>query len=98
MINRALKLLRQYHNLKQNELAKKLGISPSHLSEIEKGDKPVSFKLLEKYSEVLNVPISTITMFSELTESSIPQEFPEKVVEKALRFLEWNEEVTKVTV
>lgn len=39
MINRALKTIRLYHNLKQSELADNLCISKSYLSEIESGKK-----------------------------------------------------------
>ena len=42
MYDRALKLIRQYHRLSQAELADKLGLSRSFVSELEKpgGKKP----------------------------------------------------------
>ncbi|MCZ7597545.1 MAG: helix-turn-helix domain-containing protein [Gammaproteobacteria bacterium] len=49
MIGTALRLVRDYHRLDQRELAGKLGISPSYLSELEKGKKKPSLELLEKY-------------------------------------------------
>jgi len=36
MLHRALRLLRTYHQMSQIELAKRLGISNSYLSELEK--------------------------------------------------------------
>lgn len=39
MINRALKTIRLFHNIKQSELADKLCISKSYLSELESGKK-----------------------------------------------------------
>ena len=91
MIHRALKLLRTYHSLKQKDLAERLTISQSHLSEIENGTKPVSFELLERYSQIFDLPISAITFFSEigLAQKEERDSFPVSVTGKALSFLEW---------
>ena len=48
MLNRALRLLRTYHQLTQVELAKRLGICNSYLSEIESGDKSPPLDLLRE--------------------------------------------------
>ena len=96
-INRALRLLRTYHNFKQKDLAAKLGVSPSLLSEIEKGTKPVSYDLLERYSSAFGIPVSTITLFSEASAAGTPgKKFFANVTEGALRILEWVENFTKV--
>ena len=65
MLHKALKLLRTSHDFKQKELAKKLGISASHLSEIESGQKTQSLVLLERYGEVFEVPVSSILFLAE---------------------------------
>lgn len=70
MINEALRLFRVFNDLKLFEMAEKLGISPSYLSEIEKGKKDPSLKLLEKYSEVFNISTSSILNFSEKLENN----------------------------
>lgn len=94
MIHRALKLLRTYHNFKQKDLALKLGLSPSHLSEIEAGTKPVSYELLERYSKVFGIPVSTIALFAEASGSK--KSIQTSISEKALRLLEWLDTITKV--
>lgn len=43
-----LKLIRQFHNIKQGQLASAIGISNSYLSEIESGKKEVTMDLLKK--------------------------------------------------
>ena len=68
MLYKALKLLRTSHDFKQKELAKKLGISASHLSEIESGQKTPSLVLLERYGEVFEVPVSSILFLAENIE------------------------------
>jgi transcriptional regulator with XRE-family HTH domain len=65
-------------------LANWLGISNSCLSKIENGlDYPGS-DLLKKYSEVFNVPVSAIVIFSDMILSDPSK----KMVEAKLRILE----------
>jgi transcriptional regulator with XRE-family HTH domain len=94
MIHRALKLLRIYHNFKQKDLAEKLDLSPSHLSEIEAGAKPVSYELLEKYSKIFGIPVSTIALFAEASGSK--KKIQSVISDKALRLLEWLDTITQV--
>ena len=42
-----------------------LGISSSYLSEIENGKKKISMDLLDRYSELLGLRVSTLVRFSE---------------------------------
>jgi transcriptional regulator with XRE-family HTH domain len=95
MISRALKMLRRYHDLKQKDLAAKLGLSPSHLCEIEAGTKPVSYDLLEKYSEVFEIPVSSITIFAEVAGGKACEKVTSALAGRALRFLEWMENISK---
>ena len=39
MLSEALRLIRVFHDLKQTELADRLGVSKSYLSEIESGEE-----------------------------------------------------------
>lgn len=94
MLNRALRLLRTYHQLTQVELAKLLGISNSYLSEIESGDKTPQLDLLEKYSEIFKMPTSSILLFSESMDTERPHGSKLRIgaANKILRLLEWLEE------
>ena len=65
MINEALRLIRVFHDLKQFELAERLKISKSHISEIESGNKTPSLELIEKYSAEFRIPVSAIMFFAE---------------------------------
>lgn len=67
-LNKALRLIRVYHDLNQKELAEKLGIVKSYLSEIESGKKMLTIPLLCKYSEVFTIPVSSIVLFAEKLE------------------------------
>ena len=90
MIGEALRLIRVFHDFNQTEMASKLGISNSYLSEIETSKKSVTLELLKKYCSILNVPISSLLFFSESLESN---QFPEKtkvfLSEKILQIMTW---------
>lgn len=94
MLHRALRLLRTYHQLKQIELAKRLGISNSYLSEIESGEKSPGMDLLSKYAQVFNMPTSSILLFSESIEDGAKPSNKLRIAaaDKILRLLEWIEE------
>ena len=65
MINEALRLIRVFHDIKQYELADRLKVSKSHISEIESGSKTPSLDLIEKYSVAFRIPVSAIMFFAE---------------------------------
>jgi transcriptional regulator with XRE-family HTH domain len=94
MLNRALKLLRTYHQLSQTELANKLEVSNSYLCEIEKGTKTPGLDLLGKYSAIFKMPVSNILLFSEEIEAPYTSSERLRVAaaSKVLRLLEWIDE------
>jgi len=65
MLNEALRLIRVYHDMNQTKAAKKLGISNSYLSEIEKGHKRPTLDLIEQYASLFKIPKSSIMFFAE---------------------------------
>ena len=87
MVHTAIKLTRQFHRMKQAELAKKLEISPSYLSELERGAKTISVDLLYKYSAIFDVPVDTFLRFSESSTEVDPRR--SERAEKLLAFLQW---------
>lgn len=74
--------------MKQKELAKKLEISNSYLSEIESGDKTISMDLLEKYSQVFGIPASTFLLFRENFVDPVNQSQKARA-KRLLDFFEW---------
>ena len=74
MLSDALRLIRVFHDLTQKELAEKLGISKSYLSEIESGKKTPTLDLLNRYSEFFDIPASSIMFFSESLNKDIKTE------------------------
>lgn len=91
MLSEALRLLRTYHQQSQSVLANKLEISNSYLCEIEKGVKAPSIDLLNKYSEIYKMPVSTILLFSE--EANATNKTTDRIrfsaSEKVLKLMAW---------
>jgi len=88
MISEALRLLRVYNNLTQTELATRLAVSKSHLSEIESGKKKASIDLLERYASELAVPLSSLFFFAEeLDQRKVTDRARGKVAMAALHLL-----------
>lgn len=90
MLNRALKLIRTFHEMDQTTLAKKLGISRSYLSELEGGSKTPSLEILERYSTVFHVPASSLLLLSEnLADNRLSERVRVAGARKILRIMEW---------
>ena len=96
MLNRALRLVRVYHNMSTTETAKRLGISVGYLSDLETKKKDPSLKVLRKYATAFKIPLSALLLFAEQVNSSPDEEGTRVYIgEKALRILEWIDEVTE---
>lgn len=65
MLGNTLKRLRGIYGYSAKEMSELLGISSSYLSEIENGKKKVSMDLLDRYSELFGLRVSTLLRFSE---------------------------------
>ena len=90
MLNEALRLIRAFHDIKQKDLADKLGISNSYLSEIESGNKTPTLEIIEKYSDVFNMPSSSILFFSEnLNNGEKSDKTRKHISKKVIRILDW---------
>ena len=91
-LNEALRLTRVFHDMTQTELADRLGISKSFLSEIESGKKSVRLELLDRYAEIFGVPASSLLLFSEsLNEQGFSNQARNFVAEKVITMLRWIE-------
>lgn len=64
-MNEALRLVRIYSDYSQSDMARLLEVSKSYISEVESGKKGVSLQLLERYAEVLGIPLSSLVFFAE---------------------------------
>lgn len=93
MLNEALRLIRVYHDLRQTEMAEKLNISKSYISEIEKGIKSPSLDLINKYAEFFQIPVSSIMFFSEnINNTRAHEKARGAVAAKIIRLMQFLEE------
>lgn len=94
MIKDALKVVRQYHNLSQIELAAKLCISNSYLSELESGKKEPTLDILNRYASEFKVPLSSLVVFSETLEGKQTHSKARSFIsKKMIKILEWISDV-----
>lgn len=92
MINKALRLIRTFHDVNQSEMSVRLGISKSYLSEIESGKKQPTLDILEKYSVEFEIPLSSIMFFSESIDSNkLGEKLRLGLARKVVSILEWNQ-------
>lgn len=90
MLNEALRLIRVFHDMSQSELSNELGISNSYLSEVESGKKQPTLDLLGKYSEVFDMPVSSLLLFSEqLDPSKRTDALRISMAKKVVSILDW---------
>lgn len=94
MLNNALKTIRKFHKLNQTELAHALGVSTSHISEIESGKNTITLEMLEKYATYFNVPTSHLMLFSENLSSStesnkVPNKLKNFMTSSLLKIMTW---------
>lgn len=96
MYHRALKLIRQYHRLSQIDLAQKIDLSKSFISELESGTKKASIDVLERYANFFRIPVSSLLLFAEKTDRG---DFADRsrvfAADKVLKMLEWLETTTR---
>ncbi|USI75530.1 MULTISPECIES: helix-turn-helix domain-containing protein [unclassified Sphingopyxis] len=89
MINEALRLLRLYCGFSQAEMAKRLSVTQSLISDIEGGRKNVTMDLLQSYSDTVDVRMSQLLFFAEEIEGQpIARRGQLIVADKVLKLLE----------
>lgn len=90
MQHEALRLVRVFHDLNQSELAERLSISKSYLSELESGKKAPTLELLQKYADTFGMPLSSLLFFAENVENPTRSDRVRvSIAGKALKMLQW---------
>ena len=89
-MNKALRLVRVYHDLNQADAAVRVGLSKSYVSEIESGNKKVTLEVLEKYANAFDIPVSSLMLFAEKAEEGcFADDARLYIAVKALKMLDW---------
>lgn len=95
MLAEALRLIRVFHDMKQQEVADRLGLSKSYVSELESGKKAPSIEVIQKYADAFGIPPSSILFFSENLENpSNAKRTKAAIAGKVLQFLQFIEAKT----
>ncbi|PTP43168.1 helix-turn-helix domain-containing protein [Vibrio splendidus] len=91
MIHRALRVIRQYHDLSIAKLATDLQLPKPYIDGIEKGTKPVTEEILQKYSDLFDIPMTSLVMFSShiSNEKRLAKKVRTSLAGKVLKIAEW---------
>ncbi|SDF58093.1 DNA-binding transcriptional regulator, XRE-family HTH domain [Fontibacillus panacisegetis] len=91
MIGDVLKRTRAIYGYKASEMSSLLGISNSYLSEIENNKKQPSLDLLQNYSKVLGIKLSSLILlsenFEEASKNDRSQEFIKNMMLRLINFM-----------
>lgn len=96
MYDRALRTVRQFHRMNQSDLASKLHLSRSYINELEHGRKQPSLDVLQRYGDLFNIPMSSLMLFAERTDSGKFEGARVFAADKVLKMLEWISEGDEV--
>lgn len=92
----ALRLLRIFNGYKSAELAKKLELSQSYVSELENGKKQPTMEVLDKYAKVFEMKKSTLMLFAESLEGEeIKNDKKQRIARAGMKLLKILEMVGK---
>lgn len=69
MLGEAVKIIRVFNGLNQQELADSLKISASYLSQIESGKRTPGMDTVHMISRQFHIPVSSLIFFAEQLES-----------------------------
>ena len=90
----ALRLLRIFNGYKSAELAKKLELSQSYVSELENGKKQPAMEVLDKYAKVFEMKKSTLMLFAESLEGEeIKNDKKQRIARAGMKLLKILEKV-----
>lgn len=90
----ALRLLRIFNGYKSAELAKKLELSQSYVSELENGKKQPTMEVLDKYAKVFEMKKSTLMLFAEsLEDEEIKNDKKQRIARAGMKLLKILEKV-----
>lgn len=101
MLSETLRLLRVFHDMKQSELAERLGVSKSYVSEIENGNRTPSMEVIQRYADTFKVPVSSVMFFAENLEDAknrrgAAARAKKAIASKIVNFLQLVEEKTEL--
>ena len=90
----ALRLLRIFNGYKSAELAKKLELSQSYVSDLENGKKQPTIEVLDKYAKVFEMKKSTLMLFAESLEGEeIKNDKKQRIARAGMKLLKILEKV-----
>lgn len=91
LLGRILKHIRIFNHYTQIEVAERLNLSPSYISEIETDKKVPTIEVLQNYSSIFDIPLSSILLFAEEynDKDKLRKKMRGFLTKTAIGFLDW---------
>jgi transcriptional regulator with XRE-family HTH domain len=78
------------------EVANKVGLSRSYVTELENGQKKVTLEVLQKYSDAFAIPMSSLMFFDEnRKDASAMESVRISIGGKVVKMLRWISDITE---
>jgi len=81
-IGNRIRNIRKEQGLSQEELAHRANIHPSHMGQLERGEKSPTIDSLEKIVQALNINFEALFNNSKVTENNEPRDVINMIVHK----------------
>ena len=88
MLHNALKSVRKFHKMSVVDTAHKIGVSPSYISELENDKKRIHDDILQAYSRLFNMPVSSLYLIAE-AEDEQTNSLKSKARRKVAQIIKW---------
>ncbi|AJC66963.1 XRE family transcriptional regulator [Dickeya zeae EC1] len=91
MLNKALKLIRQYHRQTIIELSQAICLPKETIVLLENGSQTPSIDILNKYSNHFDIPVKSLLFFSETLykKNKFSESLRLKFAGKIINIIEW---------
>jgi transcriptional regulator with XRE-family HTH domain len=91
LLGKILKHIRVFNHQTQIELAERLSLSRSYISEIEASKKIPTMEVLQNYSSTFDIPLSSILLFAEEYDhrNKLKKKMRGFLTRTAINFLDW---------
>ena len=93
MYGKALRVLREFHYLKQIDVSRAMGMSSATICRVETDKFTPSIDMLDRFARFYDIPVSSIILIAEALDSDDATSMRKIVCGKVIRLLEWLESI-----
>lgn len=97
MYGKALRILREFHYMRQIDVSREMGMASATICRVETGKFTPSLEMLGRFAKFYGISVSSIIMIAEAMDSDDAKGKRKLVSVKVLRLLEWLDSIARDT-